>query len=140
MLIEGAAGIGKTALLDEVRQASAADAFTVLRASGAELERELAFGVVRQLFEPLDARPDERARRDARWRGSARRAGVARADPAPAPEAVHAAMHGLYWLAAELAARGPLLLMVDDAYWSTSRRSDGWPISPAGSTASRCCL
>ena len=30
----------------------------------------------------------------------------------------HATMHGLYWLTANLAARGPLVLAVDDAHWA----------------------
>jgi hypothetical protein len=29
-----------------------------------------------------------------------------------------AALHGLYWLAANLAARAPLLLTLDDAHWA----------------------
>jgi len=33
-------------------------------------------------------------------------------------EVPHAIMHGLYWLTANLAARGPLVLAVDDAHWS----------------------
>ena len=40
-------------------------------------------------------------------------------DPASrSDEAPHATMHGLYWVAAGLAARRPLLLAVDDAHWS----------------------
>jgi predicted ATPase len=29
-----------------------------------------------------------------------------------------AAMHGLHWLTARLAERGPLVLMLDDAHWA----------------------
>jgi hypothetical protein len=92
----------------------------VYRSAGTELERELAFGVVRQLFErPVrELAADERARL---LRGAPRPAvpALLEPDPAPAaPEAVHAALHGLYWLAAELAASHPLLLTIDDAHWA----------------------
>ena len=45
-------GIGKTALLAAARTAAAEGGMRVLRARGTELERDFAFGVVRQLFEP----------------------------------------------------------------------------------------
>jgi predicted ATPase len=51
-LIEGPAGIGKTSLLAEARRIAESDGIPVLRARGSELEREFAYGVVRQLFEP----------------------------------------------------------------------------------------
>ena len=51
--IEGGAGIGKTRLVAEARAAAARAGLTVLTARGGELEQEFAFGVVRQLFEPL---------------------------------------------------------------------------------------
>src|SRR5918998_1646545 len=33
------------------------------------------------------------------------------------PDAAFAVLHGLYWLCANLAARRPLVLAVDDAHW-----------------------
>ncbi|MGH2949118.1 MAG: ATP-binding protein, partial [Solirubrobacteraceae bacterium] len=48
-LIEGPAGIGKSALLAQVRRG--ASGALVLAARCSELEREFPFGVVRQLFE-----------------------------------------------------------------------------------------
>jgi predicted ATPase len=51
-VIEGTAGIGKTRLLAEARVRAGAGV-RVLSARGGELEGEFAFGVVRQLFEPL---------------------------------------------------------------------------------------
>src|SRR5206468_2428569 len=52
LVLEGTAGIGKTRLLTETRTLAARQGFRVLAARGSELEREFAFGVVRQLLEP----------------------------------------------------------------------------------------
>src|SRR3954467_11146561 len=51
--IEGLAGMGKTRLVAEARSRAADAGFEVLVARSADLEQEFAFGVVRQLFEPL---------------------------------------------------------------------------------------
>jgi hypothetical protein len=51
-VVEGRAGIGKTVLLAPAGTWPRAG-FRVLWAPGAELERECAFGVVRQLVEPM---------------------------------------------------------------------------------------
>ena len=61
VVVEGPAGIGKTALLAAARAAAAASNLRVLRSSGSELERDFAFGIVRQLFEPplAEAPPSE---------------------------------------------------------------------------------
>src|SRR5205823_1688937 len=53
--VEGNAGIGKTRLLRETRSAAEELGFRVLSARGGELEHEFAFGVVRQLLEPIMA-------------------------------------------------------------------------------------
>ena len=64
VVVEGPAGIGKTMLLAAGRDAAEGEGFRVVRARGAELEREFAFGVVRQLVEPLvgAASREDRAR------------------------------------------------------------------------------
>ena len=61
--IEGSAGVGKTSLLAETRQIATGAGLRVLGARCSELEQEFAFGVVRQLFEPLlaAASSEERA-------------------------------------------------------------------------------
>src|ERR1700678_407955 len=63
LVVEGPAGIGKTVLLAAGRDVAVAEGFRVLRARGAELEREFAFGVVYQLFEPVIAAAAEEGRR-----------------------------------------------------------------------------
>jgi predicted ATPase len=53
VVVEGPAGIGKSTVLAAARAAAEDGATRFLRARGAELERDFAFGVVRQLFEPM---------------------------------------------------------------------------------------
>src|SRR6266508_117634 len=64
VVVEGPAGIGKTAVLEATRAAASASGLRALRARGSELEREFAFGVVRQLFEPVLADSSESRRAD----------------------------------------------------------------------------
>ena len=124
VVIEGAAGIGKTALLETARRVASRESMQVLAAQGAALERDFGFGVVRQLFEPVLAPCTGPARR----RLLAGSAGLA--SPVFSPqEALTAAavpsrhstvVHGLYWLTANLAEDGPLLIVVDDVQWCDS--------------------
>ncbi len=64
VIVEGPAGIGKTRLLEAVAAGCEPASTTVLSARGSELEREFAFGVVRQLFEPFLAVAPESRRRE----------------------------------------------------------------------------
>jgi DNA-binding CsgD family transcriptional regulator len=111
-VLEGAAGIGKTALVNEaVRRADGAG-LSVVRSSGAPLEREYAFGVVRQAFGRVVARA---GRQDTLFEGAAELARVPlglRAGPLDDG----AAMHGLYWLTVNSTEQAPIMLAVDDAH------------------------
>jgi AAA ATPase domain len=51
LVVEGRAGIGKTALAEEAARRAGELGHQVVRARGSELEAGFAFGVVRQLFE-----------------------------------------------------------------------------------------
>src|SRR5947199_10405259 len=62
VLVEGGAGIGKTRLLAAARERGAEAGMGVLHARGGELEREFAYGIVRQLFEPALAGSGESSR------------------------------------------------------------------------------
>ena len=62
LLIEGPAGIGKTALAAAVRRRAADDGMRVLHGRATELEREFPFGVVQQCLEPLVRRDADRER------------------------------------------------------------------------------
>ena len=62
VLVEAAAGVGKTSLLRAASDAAAELGFTRLRARANELERDFAYGCVRQLLEPVIARASDRER------------------------------------------------------------------------------
>ncbi|MFF3404520.1 AAA family ATPase [Streptomyces sp. NPDC002659] len=118
LLVEGPAGIGKSRLLAQVRAAALEAGASVVWARGTQLEREFAFGVVRQLFEPLLADADT-AERETLWSGPAAQARrvFAPADPATEPAGDFAVLHGLYWLTANAGADIPRVLLLDDLQW-----------------------
>lgn len=141
-LIRGSAGIGKTALLDRGRELAAEAGLATLYASGGELEREFPYGVVRQLFEQLlFSMPEDE--RNAALSGAAQHSAPVVAPYLPRATAGQsddfAVVHGLYWLTVNLAQRGPLLIVVDDAHWADryslrfvghlARRLEGLPIA-----------
>jgi tetratricopeptide (TPR) repeat protein len=124
LVVEGPAGIGKTRLLLAAERHGRELGLTTLSARGSELERDFAYGLVRQLFEvPLvAASPPERAEFLAGAAGHAARLfGLAAAQDDAADALLDpsfAILHGLYWLSANLGRRSPLLLSVDDVHWA----------------------
>jgi predicted ATPase len=118
VVIEGPAGIGKTALLAATRSAATNSGMRVLRSRGTELERDFAFGVVRQLFEPALADLSELDRPTAGPLGGLIGAPAADRPPPSEVDPALAILHSLYWLCANLAAAEPLCLVVDDAHWA----------------------
>ena len=120
LAIEGPAGIGKTRLLAETRKRAQASGMRVLAARGSELEHEFSYGVVRQLFETLLASAPREERDDL----LADAAGLAspifdptRLGAEPDEDSSLAMLHGLFWLTANLTARRPALLAIDDLHW-----------------------
>ena len=90
-LVEAPAGQGKTTLLRAVRTEASAAGLRTLSAIGADLERDFAFGIIRQLLPGLEATP---------------------------ADTDHARLHALYEHIADLAAEQPLLIVVDDVHWA----------------------
>ncbi|HEX6405295.1 MAG TPA: AAA family ATPase [Pseudonocardiaceae bacterium] len=122
LMVEGAAGIGKTRLVQAACQGARERDMTVLATRAGELERGLPYGIVRGLFEAPVARAPA-AERDILLAGAARLAapvlGIAARDAAMVGDGgSFTGLHGLYWLTVNLAERAPLLLAVDDVHWA----------------------
>jgi DNA-binding CsgD family transcriptional regulator len=141
VLVEGPAGIGKTSLLRAACSGPAAPGLRILTARGLALERGFGYGIARQLIEPVRAAagPGEwDAALDGAAGLAARVFDGAQAGPVEG-DVPHATTHGLYWLVANLAARGPLMIVVDDAHWADepslrwlahlAARIDGLPVA-----------
>ncbi|MCW3063508.1 MAG: transcriptional regulator, LuxR family [Solirubrobacterales bacterium] len=122
LMLEGPAGIGKTALLRAACEQGRRAGMATLTARAGELESGLPWGVVRDLFEPELAAASKDERRamlsDAAGLADiALRPGDARESP-PGADLFGAALHGLYWLTSNIAAGRPVLLAIDDAQWA----------------------
>ena len=117
VVIGGAAGIGKTALLRAACAMAERAGMQVLRARGSDLEREFAFGVVRQLFEgPLaSAGARERA---ALLHGPAALTGPLFEPGSEPPDRRFTLVHSLYWLTSNISRTRPVALVVDDCHWA----------------------
>lgn len=140
LLFTGESGIGKTSMLQATMARAQEQGFAVLHAHCHRLEKDFAYGVVRQLFEPaLTALPDDD--RAALMSGAVAPAAAAvnaGAGPEAAGDHAFSVIHGLYWLVVRLAERRPLLLAVDDVHWADAaslrwltylgRRTEGVPI------------
>jgi DNA-binding CsgD family transcriptional regulator len=124
VVVEGSAGIGKTALLGAVTASARALGSTVLAARATEFEAALGFGVVRQLLEARVRASDD----DERGRllsGAAARAGpILTSTMIDDASTRFAVLHGLYWLVARLADDAPLVLVVDDVQWADDPSRD----------------
>ena len=122
ILLEGAAGIGKTVLLDEVR--SRAGAADVLVARGVDLERHFPLGLVRQLLEPV-LRGAGQQERD-RWLiGAAANAETVLHGDAAGVVEEGAAFNALYWALAAMTMDRAVMLVIDDVHWC-DRESLRW--------------
>jgi DNA-binding CsgD family transcriptional regulator len=142
-VVEGSAGIGKSRLLAETRAMARAGAMRVLAARGGEFEAEFAFGLVRQLFEPLLASASADLRAELLSGAAALieplfAPGVAATAPEGPANSMFAIQHGLYWFAANSAFDQPTLMTVDDLHWADgpslhwldylARRLEGLPL------------
>jgi DNA-binding CsgD family transcriptional regulator/Tfp pilus assembly protein PilF len=115
-LITGAGGIGKTRLLGAARAEAADAGMTVLSARCSALERDFAFGVARQVLEPVMHEPTARAA----LRGAAAAAAPVfdEAEPEGAGHPpTRARLDALHRLTLAVTARRPAVLLVDDLQW-----------------------
>lgn len=117
VLVEGHAGVGKTALLRAVAARAGAAGLRTLVTSAGLWDSATPFGLVRRLFDrPLMTLPDaESAALDA---GPARLAAalVRGTSAAGAPQSD--VLHSLYWLLESFAATAPTVLLADDVQWA----------------------
>ena len=122
VLVTGDPGIGKTSLLQAAARSAEARGFTVLSVRADALETELSFGVCAQLFLGL-TEPPVGGDSPELFAGAAANARPILGGTAGIPQAIGedrlmSLIHGLYWLCANLAEDGPLLVVVDDAHWA----------------------
>ncbi|MBV9800372.1 MAG: AAA family ATPase, partial [Solirubrobacterales bacterium] len=139
ILVEGPAGVGKTELTREARASAERAGVLALAAKGSELEQPFAFGVVRQLLDPVITEASGRGDLFAGAAGPAARLFVLDEQPPPAAEASFASLHSLYWLLVNLTDQGPVLVAVDDCQWVDldslrflaylAERVDGLPVA-----------
>ncbi len=148
VVVDGAAGLGKTSLLRAGSAIAAEAGFSCLRARASELERDFAYGCVRQLLEPAVAKASD-VERERLFEGAADLArpvvsGSGSARTPSATDNTFSMLHGLYWLLNNLADEGPVVLCIDDLHWSDTEslrflnyvapRLDGLPVAVLTST------
>lgn len=111
LVVRGEAGIGKTALLEHLRDMAVASQFRVESSTGVESETQFAFAGLHQFCAPfleyLDALPDPQ--QIALGVALGTRSG-------PPPDRFLVGLAALN-LVAEAAEQGPLLCLIDDAQW-----------------------
>jgi DNA-binding CsgD family transcriptional regulator len=119
VLLSGPAGIGKTTVLAAAR---GLEDVRRLTARGGELERDLALGVARQLFEPLLFGTEVARAHAFDGTGPAAAALEGRADASEGNRG--AILLGLHRLVVNLAAAEPVVLEVDDVQWADAASLD----------------
>jgi DNA-binding CsgD family transcriptional regulator len=120
VVLEGPAGIGKTALVRLAGELAGEQDLHLLRATGSELETGFPFGVARQLLERALDELSENDRTRSLWGTAALAARVLSVDPRVSAEktGLPAAVHALFRLTTNLTRDQPTLITVDDAHWA----------------------
>jgi hypothetical protein len=114
VVIEAAAGLGKTVLLDHAAALAEENGYLVRRAAPGPLEQHLPFGVVRALLEAPVRESGVSLDGPAAAAGELLITGqVSRSD-----STLMLIAHSVLWVCSALAEKRPLALVVDDAQWS----------------------
>ncbi len=139
LLIEGPAGVGKTALAREASAAAGRARMLPLEARGSQLEEPFAFGVVRQLLEPVLRKGAGHSGLFAGGAALAARLFEPDERRLTADDAGFEALHSLYWLVVNIADQAPVLVLADDCQWVDrdslrflsylAQRIDGLPVA-----------
>ena len=111
IIVRGDIGVGKSALLEEVRRHAAEKGFCTVTVAGAQSETHLAFASLQQVLSPALVRVDKLP--------TPQRSALQIAlgmEEGETPEFLHIALASLELLS-EMATTAPLLLVVDDAQW-----------------------
>jgi predicted ATPase len=116
VLVEGPAGVGKTSLLRIAVEEARQRGLPALTAAARELEQSFAFGVTLQLFARPYSELSASRRRDVA-RGAARLA-LPLLETGEPEHDLHSVVHGLHWLAANLASEAGLAIVVADVQWA----------------------
>ncbi|MFC9328836.1 ATP-binding protein [Kitasatospora sp. NPDC057015] len=115
--VVGAAGTGKSVLLDAVGDSAARRSMTVLRVAGAEPERRLPFAALHRLLEPLwspSRRPDQDIARTLR----------AAIEAGTGPDGHHRVANAALELLTASSTSAPLVAVVDDRQWIDDPTAD----------------
>jgi DNA-binding CsgD family transcriptional regulator len=115
-MIEGQAGVGKTALMEFVRADAQKRGFTILKGRGKEREREVPLLVVEELYRGHmhSLGPSERK---GLLRGSAALAAPLFEQTSSTQQETSSVFEGLFWLTSNLAESGPVAVLIDDGRW-----------------------
>jgi DNA-binding CsgD family transcriptional regulator len=111
VLVGGAPGIGKSALLDEAAARASSLGLTVVRVLGGQAEADVPYAGLQQLIHSLGAKPDAVSEPQR----SALEAALGRGE-AVVPDVFLVGL-AILNLVVEAAASAPVLLLVDDAQW-----------------------
>jgi DNA-binding CsgD family transcriptional regulator len=120
VLLVGYAGMGKTRLYDAAAASARRRNLRVVRAAGAELEQNLAFGVAAQLLRSLLSEVSGEQRRTLLSDAPRRVLMLERPDPTHDDDLVDdqlAVSHGLFTVLATAAESSPAVLAIDDLQW-----------------------
>ncbi|MET8506293.1 AAA family ATPase [Streptomyces sp. NPDC004787] len=120
VVLSGPAGAGKTRLLRQMRLSALGHGMHALTGSGSTFEREIPFGIVRQMLEVPLARAPEQDRDLWLSGAAAEAASLLWRKPAAAaePAGEFAILYGLFWLVTNISMTKPTVLVIDDLHWA----------------------